>query len=134
NVPFAERVKRETGIATRTVGLIVTPRQAEAIIAEGKADMVALARAMLDDPHWGWHAANVLGADVARPKPYQRAAPKAWPGAGDDEGVAGGELPGLTATSAPSFRPSERSEREPESIIPSLWLWIPGSPLRGAPE
>jgi hypothetical protein len=43
--------------------------------------MVALARAMLDDPHWGWRAANVLGADVPRPKQYQRAAPKVWPGA-----------------------------------------------------
>ena len=82
NVPFAERVKRESGIATRTVGMIAAPRQAEAIVAEGKADMVALARAMLDDPHWGWHAAHVLGAEVARPKQYQRAAPKLWAGAG----------------------------------------------------
>jgi NADPH2 dehydrogenase len=81
NVQFAEKVKREAGIATRTVGLIATPRQAETIVAEGKADMVALARAFLDDPHWGWHAANALGADVARPKQYQRAAPKMWPGA-----------------------------------------------------
>jgi NADPH2 dehydrogenase len=81
NVPFAETVKRETGIATRTVGLIATPHQAEAIVAEGKADMVALARAFLDDPHWGWHAATALGADVARPKQYLRAAPKMWPGA-----------------------------------------------------
>src|SRR6266704_2815928 len=81
NVPFAEQVKRETGIATRTVGLIATPKQAEAIVAEGKADMVALARAMLDDPHWGWRAAHVLGAEVARPKQYQRAAPKVWAGA-----------------------------------------------------
>jgi NADPH2 dehydrogenase len=81
NVPFAEQVKREAGIATRTVGLIVTPEQAEATVAEGKADMVALARAMLDDPHWGWHAAQALGAEVARPKQYQRAAPKVWPGA-----------------------------------------------------
>jgi 2,4-dienoyl-CoA reductase-like NADH-dependent reductase (Old Yellow Enzyme family) len=56
-------------------------KRAEAIVAEGKADMVALARAMLDNPHWGWHAAKVLGAEVARPKQYQRAAPKAWPGA-----------------------------------------------------
>ena len=40
------------------------------------------ARAMIDDPHWGWHAAAALGADVARPKQYQRAAPKLWPGAG----------------------------------------------------
>ena len=81
NVPFAEKVKREVGIATRTVGLIATPKQAEAIVAEGKADMVALARAFLDDPHWGWHAAAALGADVARPKQYLRAAPKMWPGA-----------------------------------------------------
>jgi NADPH2 dehydrogenase len=81
NLPFAARVKREAGIATRTVGLIATPKQAEAIIAEGNADMVALARAMLDDPHWGWHAARVLGAEVARPNQYLRAAPKLWPGA-----------------------------------------------------
>jgi NADPH2 dehydrogenase len=81
NVPFADQVKREVGIATRTVGLIATPKQAEAIVADGKADMVALARAFLDDPHWGWHAAQELGADVARPKQYLRAAPKAWPGA-----------------------------------------------------
>jgi 2,4-dienoyl-CoA reductase-like NADH-dependent reductase (Old Yellow Enzyme family) len=81
NVQFAQKVKREAGIATRTVGLIATPRQAEAIVAEGKADMVALARAMLDDPHWGWHAAQLLGAEVARPRQYQRAAPKVWAGA-----------------------------------------------------
>jgi len=81
NVQFAEKVKREAGIATRTVGLIAAPKQAEAIIAEGKADMVALARAMLDDPHWGWRAAHVLGAEVVRPKQYQRASPKVWAGA-----------------------------------------------------
>src|SRR5882672_9459212 len=71
NVQFAEKVKREAGVATRTVGLIATPKQAETIVADGKADMVAMARAFLDDPHWGWHAANALGADVARPKQYQ---------------------------------------------------------------
>jgi len=81
NVPFAAQVKRQVGIATRTVGLIATPKQAEAIIAEGKADMVALARAFLDNPHWAWHAAAALGAEVARPKQYLRAAPKVWPGA-----------------------------------------------------
>jgi 2,4-dienoyl-CoA reductase-like NADH-dependent reductase (Old Yellow Enzyme family) len=81
NVPFAEKVKREAGIATRAVGLISTPKQAETIVADGKADMVALARAFLDNPHWGWHAAGALGAEVARPKQYQRAAPKMWPGA-----------------------------------------------------
>jgi NADPH2 dehydrogenase len=81
NVPIAERIKREAGIATRVVGLIVTPSQAEAIVAEGRADMVAMARALLDDPHWGWHAAQALGAEVARPPQYARAAPKLWPGA-----------------------------------------------------
>jgi 2,4-dienoyl-CoA reductase-like NADH-dependent reductase (Old Yellow Enzyme family) len=81
NVPFAEQVKREAGIATRVVGLIATPKRAEAIVAESKADMVALARAMLDNPHWGWHAAKVLGDEVARPKQYARAAPNLWPGA-----------------------------------------------------
>jgi len=53
----------------------------EAIVTEGKADMVALARAFLDNPHWGWHAAQALSADVARPVQYQRSAPKLWPGA-----------------------------------------------------
>ena len=82
-------MKRDAGIATRTVGLIATPRQAEAIIAGGKANMVALARAMLDDPRWGWHAAQALGGEVARPSQYQRAAPKLWPGAAyrDQESV-----------------------------------------------
>jgi 2,4-dienoyl-CoA reductase-like NADH-dependent reductase (Old Yellow Enzyme family) len=81
NVPFADKVKHEVGLPTRTVGLIATPQQAEAIVAEGKADMVALARAFLDDPHWGWHAAAALDAEVARPKQYLRASPKLWPGA-----------------------------------------------------
>jgi 2,4-dienoyl-CoA reductase-like NADH-dependent reductase (Old Yellow Enzyme family) len=81
NVPLAERVRRETGIATRVVGMIAGAKQAEDIVADGKADMVAMARAFLDDPHWGWHAAQALGADVARPSQYARSAPKLWPGA-----------------------------------------------------
>jgi NADPH2 dehydrogenase len=81
NVAIAEQVRRETGIATRTVGLIVTPKQADAIVAEGKADMVALARAMLDNPHWGWYAARSLGAEVKRPRQYLRASSTLWPGA-----------------------------------------------------
>jgi 2,4-dienoyl-CoA reductase-like NADH-dependent reductase (Old Yellow Enzyme family) len=80
-VPFAEKVRREAGIPTRAVGLIATPRQAEDILAAGKADMIALARAMLDDPRWGWHAAQSLAAEVKRPPQYARAAPKLWPGA-----------------------------------------------------
>ena len=80
NVDIAEQV-RATGIATRTVGLIVTAQQAETIVSEGKADMVALARAVLDDPHWPWHAARALGADIKRPNQYLRAASAFWPGA-----------------------------------------------------
>jgi NADPH2 dehydrogenase len=81
NVPIAEQIKRDTGLPVRTVGMIVTAKQAEAIVADGKADMVAMARAFLDDPHWGWHAAQSLGADVARPPQYARVAPALWPGA-----------------------------------------------------
>jgi 2,4-dienoyl-CoA reductase-like NADH-dependent reductase (Old Yellow Enzyme family) len=61
--------------------MITSARQAEDIVAQGKADMVALARAFLDDPHWAWHAAQELGADVVRPVQYARTAPKLWPGA-----------------------------------------------------
>ncbi len=78
NVPIAAQVKKKVGIATRVVGLIHTPAQAEAIIAEGLADQVSLARAFLDDPHWGWHAAKALGAEVPRPPQYQRAGPRLW--------------------------------------------------------
>ena len=80
NVPIAERVRREAGIATRVVGMIAAAKQAEDIVASGKADMVAMARAFLDDPHWGWHAAYALGADVPRPSQYARTSPKLWPG------------------------------------------------------
>jgi 2,4-dienoyl-CoA reductase-like NADH-dependent reductase (Old Yellow Enzyme family) len=80
NAPLAAKV-REAGLPTRTVGLITAPKQAEALIADGKTDMVALARGVLDDPRWGWHAALELGAEVTRPPQYQRAGPKLWPGA-----------------------------------------------------
>jgi 2,4-dienoyl-CoA reductase-like NADH-dependent reductase (Old Yellow Enzyme family) len=80
NVPAAERVRRECGIPVRVVGMIAGAEQAERIVADGKADMIAMGRAFLDDPHWGWHAAQALGADVARPPQYARSAPKLWPG------------------------------------------------------
>lgn len=78
-VPFAERIKREVGITTGSIGLISDPCQAEAIIANGKADFVALARAMLFNPRWPWHAAITLGAEIKYPPQYERCAPKAWP-------------------------------------------------------
>lgn len=79
-VGFAERVKRETGLATCAVGMILDAAQAEAILTEGQADMVALARGFLDDPRWGWHAAAALGVDLAYPPQYVRARPNNWTG------------------------------------------------------
>jgi len=58
------------------VGLITEPRQADEIIAAGDADMVALARALLWDPRWPWHAAAALGGTVSGPQPYWRGLPK----------------------------------------------------------
>jgi NADPH2 dehydrogenase len=80
-VELAARVRREAGLPTRAVGLIVEPHQAEAVVAEGSADMVALARGFLDDPRWVWHAAEALGASVPFPPQYERTAPAFWPGA-----------------------------------------------------
>ena len=74
-------MKAATGIATRAVGLIATPEQAEAIIAEGQADFVALARAFLDDARWVWHAAERLGAEISYPPQYARVSRAIWPGA-----------------------------------------------------
>jgi 2,4-dienoyl-CoA reductase-like NADH-dependent reductase (Old Yellow Enzyme family) len=75
-VPFAQRIKRETGLPTIAVGLITEAEQAEDIIAGGQADMVALARAMLYDARWPWHAAAKLGAQVDAPPQYLRAQPR----------------------------------------------------------
>jgi len=74
-VPFAQAVKQATGVTTMAVGLITEPKQAEEIIATGKADMVALARGMLYDPRWGWHAAAELGGQVDVPPQYWRSQP-----------------------------------------------------------
>jgi 2,4-dienoyl-CoA reductase-like NADH-dependent reductase (Old Yellow Enzyme family) len=74
-VGFASRIRREAGIATAAVGLITEPAQANAIIADGEADLVFLARAMLRDPYWPVHAAAALGEQASWPKQYLRAAP-----------------------------------------------------------
>lgn len=66
-VPFAQGVKQATGVNTMAVGLITEPQQAEDIIASGQADMIAMARGMLFDPRWPWHAAVTLGATVDAP-------------------------------------------------------------------
>ncbi|MEK9284792.1 NADH:flavin oxidoreductase/NADH oxidase [Bradyrhizobium sp. ISRA442] len=74
-VQFAESIRRETGVPTIAVGMITEAKQAEEIVASGKADMVALARAMLYDPRFGWHAAAELGGEVAAPPQYWRSQP-----------------------------------------------------------
>jgi len=72
-VEIAERIRREADIATAAVGLITDPRQADAIVQGGQADMVFLARQLLRDPYWPLHAAKSLGASVTWPVQYQRA-------------------------------------------------------------
>ena len=74
-VPFAAAIRREVAMPVVAVGLITEPRQAEAILADGQADAVALARAMLYDPRWPWHAAAALGAQASAPPQYLRSAP-----------------------------------------------------------
>jgi 2,4-dienoyl-CoA reductase-like NADH-dependent reductase (Old Yellow Enzyme family) len=74
-VGFAGRIRREAGIATAAVGLITEPAQANEIIANGDADLVLLARAMLRDPYWALHAAATLNEGISWPKQYLRAAP-----------------------------------------------------------
>lgn len=75
-VPFADAIKRVVGLPTITVGLITEAQQAEDILANGQADMVALARGMLYDPRWPWHAAAQLGGQVSAPRQYWRSQPR----------------------------------------------------------
>lgn len=74
-VPYAQQIKQAVGITTIAVGLITEPEQAEAIIATGQADAVGVARAMLYDPRWPWHAAARLGAQVSAPPQFWRSEP-----------------------------------------------------------
>ena len=75
-VSFAREIRRATGVRTMAVGLITDPAQAQAIVATGDADMVAMARAFLWDPRWAWHAADALKAHVRPPPQYARGAPR----------------------------------------------------------
>ncbi|WP_407530099.1 NADH:flavin oxidoreductase/NADH oxidase [Methylobacterium oryzisoli] len=72
-VPFSERIRREAGVATTAVGFITEASEAQAIVADGKADLVLLARAMLRDPHWPVHAAEALGVGdrITFPNQYE---------------------------------------------------------------
>ena len=72
-VPFAERIRRDSGVATGAVGLITDPRQADDVVREGRADLVLLARELLRNPHWPLAAARELGVDGPWPPQYERA-------------------------------------------------------------
>ena len=80
-VGFASKVKQNVPIAVRAVGMIADPQQAEDILASGKADMIAMARAFLDNPRWVWHAAERFGVQVDYPPQYARTRHDLWPGA-----------------------------------------------------
>jgi len=80
NVPFAAAVRKQAGIATRVGGMIVDPLQAEKILQSGAADMICLARALLDNPRWVWHAAERFGVRLDYPPQYARSHPAVWPG------------------------------------------------------
>jgi 2,4-dienoyl-CoA reductase-like NADH-dependent reductase (Old Yellow Enzyme family) len=75
-VPFARRLREATGVPTIAVGLITDPRQAEAGVANGDADLVAIGRGVLWDPRWAWHAAAALGGVVHAPPQYWRSSPR----------------------------------------------------------
>ncbi|QZN94260.1 NADH:flavin oxidoreductase/NADH oxidase [Symbiopectobacterium purcellii] len=74
-VSYAERIKREVGITTIAIGLITEAEQAEGIVATGQADAIGIARAVLYNPRWPWHAAARLGAQVATPPQFWRSEP-----------------------------------------------------------
>src|SRR5690606_3624289 len=75
-VPFAKQVRQQVKMPVIAVGLLTEPEQAEAIVAEGDADLVALARGMLWNPRWPWHAAAKLGGTVTAPPQYWRCEPR----------------------------------------------------------
>lgn len=75
-VPLANAIREASGLTTIAVGLITEPEQAEAILANGQADLVALARGILYNPRWPWHAAAKLGASVEAPPQYWRSQPR----------------------------------------------------------
>jgi 2,4-dienoyl-CoA reductase-like NADH-dependent reductase (Old Yellow Enzyme family) len=72
-VPYAEAIKKQTGILTGSVGMITTAEQAEEIVASGKADVIIMARQLLRDPYFALHAAKALDVDVTWPVQYERA-------------------------------------------------------------
>ena len=77
-VLFSNQVRQKTGMPTMAMGMIYDPEHAEQIVTNGEADFVALARTMLNEPHWPWYAANKLKADVVYPPQYLRGYRSRW--------------------------------------------------------
>jgi 2,4-dienoyl-CoA reductase-like NADH-dependent reductase (Old Yellow Enzyme family) len=75
-VPFAEAIKRDVAMPVIAVGLITEPQQAEDILQQDRADAIGLARGILYDPRWPWHAAAALGEEIAIAPQYLRSAPR----------------------------------------------------------
>lgn len=71
-VPYAEKIRREAGIATGAVGLITEPYQAEEILKNGRADLVILGRVLLREPYWPYRAAQAFGIELDSPRQYRR--------------------------------------------------------------
>lgn len=78
-VPFARKIKIASGLPTTAVGLITEAQQAETILQQGDADLIAVGRAFLYQPRWGWHAATVLNATVPAHPAYWRCLPAGAP-------------------------------------------------------
>jgi 2,4-dienoyl-CoA reductase-like NADH-dependent reductase (Old Yellow Enzyme family) len=78
-VPFAEEIRRETGILTGAIGMITSISQADTILREGRADIILMAREFLREPYWPLHAAHVEGFPTSWPAQYLRAAPQGTP-------------------------------------------------------
>lgn len=78
-VPFAARIRREADIPVMAVGMLRDPHLANDVVARGDADFIAIARGMMYDPRWAWHAAQELGVDTAYAEQYARCKPTLWP-------------------------------------------------------
>lgn len=94
--PFAAALKQAVTMKVIAVGLITSAQQAETILMTGQADMIGLARAMLDDPRWPWHAAQALGVNLTYPRQYERAHPSRKAGAGINAPGNVAPPPGMT--------------------------------------
>jgi 2,4-dienoyl-CoA reductase-like NADH-dependent reductase (Old Yellow Enzyme family) len=77
-LPLVDALRAAITVPVIATGMLQDPKLADQAVRQGRADLIAIARGALDNPHWPWHAARVLGAKVMHPRQYARAAPGAW--------------------------------------------------------